>query len=292
MEKCRILVADDEPIERRVVCKNIQNYFEEEVEICQATNGFEAVEIFQDRLCQIALLDITMPGMNGLDAAEQIRKMDPDCSIIFLTAYDEFEFAKRAIRVRALDYLLKPGTKEELIAVLEEAIRLSHLEKKDKSYSAEEGFTIRSERMNSAMRSERTDIVMESDKIDSVTNDDRTDFVLRNDKMDSVKNQIFKEQIFEYIEKHYMEDISLQDAASQLNYSDPYFCRFFKQNFDKNFIMYLTELRVEKAKVLLADMTINIRDIGQRVGFRDSGYFTKVFKRIVGMTPSEYRLTI
>ena len=292
MEKCRILVADDEPIERRVVCKNIQNYFEEEVEICQATNGFEAVEIFQDRLCQIALLDITMPGMNGLDAAEQIRKLDPDCSIIFLTAYDEFEFAKRAIRVRALDYLLKPGTKEELIAVLEEAIRLSHLEKKDKSYSAEEGFTIRSERMNSAMKSDRTDIVMESDKIDSVINDDRTDFVLRNDKMDSVKNQIFKEQIFEYIEKHYMEDISLQDAASQLNYSDPYFCRFFKQNFDKNFIMYLTELRVEKAKVLLADMTINIRDIGQRVGFRDSGYFTKVFKRIVGMTPSEYRLTI
>ena len=270
MEKCRILVADDEPIERRVVCKNIQNYFEEEVEICQATNGFEAVEVFRERLCRIALLDITMPGMNGLDAAEQIRKMDPDCSIIFLTAYDEFEFAKRAIRVRALDYLLKPGTKEELIAVLEEAIRLSRLEKKDKMANP----------------------IKKSEKLNSVISSDRSDFALGSDKMDSVKNQIFKEQIFEYIEKHYMEDISLQDAASQLNYSDPYFCRFFKQNFDKNFIMYLSELRVEKAKVLLADMTINIRDIGQRVGFRDSGYFTKVFKRIVGMTPSEYRLTI
>ena len=53
--------------------------------------------------------------------------------------------------------------------------------------------------------------------------------------------------------------------------------------------MYLTELRVEKAKELLEDMTINVKDISQKVGFRDSSYFTKVFKRITGVTPSEYR---
>lgn len=62
--------------------------------------------------------------MNGLEAAEQIREEDRDCSIIFLTAFDEFSYAKRAISVHALDYLLKPGTEEELVAVLEEAIRL------------------------------------------------------------------------------------------------------------------------------------------------------------------------
>ena len=53
--------------------------------------------------------------------------------------------------------------------------------------------------------------------------------------------------------------------------------------------MYLTELRVEKAKELLEDMTINVKDISQKVGFRDSSYFTKVFKRITGVKPSEYR---
>ena len=256
--KCRILVADDEPIERQVVCKNIANYFGDEVEIVQAANGPEAISLFHKEPCKIALLDITMPGMSGLDAAELIRKESKSCCIIFLTAYDEFEYAQRAIRVQAMDYLLKPGTKEELIAVLEEAIHISCGCRQDEST------TRRSIHLSDTFGS---------------------------DRIDSVKNQVFKEQILEYIENHYMEDISLQDAANRLNYSDPYFCRFFKQNFDKNFIMYLSELRVEKAKELLSDMTVNVRDIGSRVGFRDPGYFAKVFKRITGMTPSEYRLT-
>ena len=252
-EKCRILVADDEPIERMVISKIIQGYFGDEIEIWQAKNGREAIEVFQEQNCRIAILDISMPGINGLDAAEEIRQKDAECSIIFLTAYDEFDYAKRAIRVHALDYLLKPSTKEELIAVLEEAV-----------YLARQG-------KNRKMKSALTDV---SENIE---------------KQEVIKNRILAEQIREYIETHYMEDICLQDVAEQFRYSDAYFCRFFKQNFDKNFIVYLSELRIEKAKELLADVTVNIKDIGQKVGYRDSSYFTKVFKRIVGVTPSEYR---
>lgn len=250
----RILIADDEPIERAVIGKTIRNYFGDEVEVYEAVNGREAIEIFRQEDCQIALLDISMPGINGLEAAEEIRRENEVCSIIFLTAYDEFDFAKRAIKVRALDYLLKPSAKEELIMVLEEAVHLA-------GHRADE--------------SEERTAAVEDDK--------------RDEKQEPMKNQLFSEYIRGYIEAHYMEDISLQDAAAQLHYSDAYFCRFFKQNFDKNFIMYLSELRVEKAKELLEDMTINVKDISNRVGFRDSGYFTKVFKRITGVTPSEYR---
>ena len=49
---------------------------------------------------------------------------------------------------------------------------------------------------------------------------------------------------------------------------------------------------MEKAKELLADISVNVKDISQRVGYRDSNYFAKVFKRIVGVTPSEYRLAL
>lgn len=104
-----------------------------------------------------------------------------------------------------------------------------------------------------------------------------------------MKNQMQINRVRQYIEAHYMEDICLQDAAAALHYSEVYFCKFFKLNFDKNFIMYLSELRVEKAKELLSDVTINVRDVSRKVGYRDSGYFTKVFKRITGYTPSEYR---
>lgn len=253
-EKCRILIADDEPIERMVISKTIQNYFEEELEIFQAENGREAIELFQKNDCHIALLDISMPGINGLDAAEEIRKGNQACSIIFLTAYDEFDYAKRAIKVRALDYLLKPSAKEDLIAVLEEAVYLSR-----------QDFT-------------KTKVPLYSTETEG-----------KDEKPEVVKNQILTEHIREYLETHYMEDICLQDAAEQLHYSDAYFCKFFKQNFEKSFIMYLSELRIEKAKELLADVTINVKDIGQKVGYRDSSYFTKVFKRFTGVTPSEYR---
>jgi len=253
-EKCRILVADDEPIERKVISKTIQNYFGDEMEIFQAENGREAIEIFQKRDCQIALLDISMPGINGLEAAEEIRRNSPECSIIFLTAYDEFDYAKRAIKVRALDYLLKPSAKEDLIAVLEEA-----------AYLCRQGAV----KTKTALHMGNTEE--------------------KDDKLEGMKSQVLMEHIRAYLEAHYMEDISLQDAAEQLHYSDAYFCKFFKQNFDKSFIVYLSELRIEKAKELLADVTVNIKDIGQRVGYRDSSYFTKVFKRFTGVTPSEYR---
>ena len=64
-----------------------------------------------------------MPGINGIEAAEQIRKKDKECSIIFLTAFDEFSYAKKAITVRALDYLLKPYDEQELMLVMDEAMR-------------------------------------------------------------------------------------------------------------------------------------------------------------------------
>lgn len=252
-KRYRILIADDEPIERAVIGKAIRNYFDDEVEVFEAVNGREAIEIFRRENCQIAVLDISMPGIDGLDAAEEIRKESESCSIIFLTAYDEFDYAKRAIKVRALDYLLKPSTREELIMVLEEAIHLADQDTAER----------------------RTSDISQDNKED--------------EKPEPMKNQLFTEYIRGYIETHYMDDISLQDVAAQLHYSDAYFCRFFKQNFDKNFIMYLSELRVEKAKELLEDMTINVKDISNKVGFRDSSYFTKVFKRITGVTPSEYR---
>ena len=252
-KRFQILIADDEPIERMVVSKTMQKHFGDEITILQAVNGREAVEIVRRAHCQAALLDISMPGIDGLEAAETIRRENPLCSIIFLTAYDEFDFAKRAVKVHALDYLLKPWSEEELIAVVDEAINIAR----------------QNEGSSRPLRAEKSPM-----EISNQT---------------SSKNQVQVEAVKRYLEEHYMEDICLQDAAASLHYSDVYFCKFFKQNFDKNFIMYLSELRVEKAKKLLSDVTINVKDVSKQVGYRDSGYFTKVFKRITGETPSEYR---
>lgn len=249
----RVLVADDEPIERMVITKKIQKYFDGRLESVQAENGEEAVKLFAQMQCSIALLDINMPGMNGLEAAEQIRKLSKECSIIFLTAYDDFNYAKKAFSVRALDYLLKPGSDEELVTVLEEALH---------RMESGEGKTVKGAEEGKAVRT----------------------------TVENARTQAVADLIRTYIEEHYADDISLQDVAGVMGYSEAYFCKIFKQCFDKNFTVYLTEFRVEMAKRLLEDMSVNIKEVCARVGFRDSNYFTRVFKRTTGMTPSEYRI--
>ena len=74
-----------------------------------------------------------------------------------------------------------------------------------------------------------------------------------------------------------------------MNYSEAYFCKLFKQCFSCNFTAYLAEYRIGEAKKLLAVPTVNIKDIGKAVGYGDSNYFTKVFRRYTGVSPSEYR---
>ncbi len=120
----RLLIADDEMIERKVLHKTIQKNLGKQCAVFQAENGREALEIFEEEKIQIVIMDIEMPGINGIEAARKIREKDKSCSIIFLTAFDEFSYARNAIQVRALDYLLKPYSEQELMLVLEEAMHL------------------------------------------------------------------------------------------------------------------------------------------------------------------------
>lgn len=127
----RLLIADDEMIERQVLYKTLQKNLGDRCAIFQAANGREALKIYEEEKIQIAILDIEMPGINGIEAAQQIRGKDKDCCIIFLTAFDEFSYAKKAITVRALDYLLKPYDEQELMLVVEEAMRAAGEHRQD-----------------------------------------------------------------------------------------------------------------------------------------------------------------
>ena len=270
----RILVADDEPIERQVINKKILSFFPDQVMVFMAENGIEAVSSFEKNKCQIAILDIEMPGMNGLDAAAEIRKAYPDVGIIFLTAFDEFNYAKRAIEVRALDYLLKPGSDEDLVNVLEQAMRLADREPEAASLNERESVP---------------GAKMLKDRDKECSDADKSGIVAGNNDGREIASNIIVGEVTRYIEANFKEDIALQDVARIFGYSEVYFCKLFKQNFGKNFITYLNEFRIARAKELLSDPGINIKDISTESGYRDANYFTRVFKRMVGMTPSEYR---
>lgn len=74
--KCKLLVAEDELIERKVLCKTLQKYLGDLITLYEAKNGREAIEIFEREAPQAAILDIEMPGANGLEVARKIRETD------------------------------------------------------------------------------------------------------------------------------------------------------------------------------------------------------------------------
>jgi YesN/AraC family two-component response regulator len=105
----------------------------------------------------------------------------------------------------------------------------------------------------------------------------------------SVKTSAVANKVSDYIEEHYTENISLREVADAMGYSDAYFCKIFKQCFEMSFISYLNGYRTKKAIDLLGDVTVSIKDISAMSGYRDANYFTRIFKKTTGVTPSEYR---
>lgn len=95
--------------------------------------------------------------------------------------------------------------------------------------------------------------------------------------------------IIDYIDEHYAEQISLYDVSESIGVSTYYASRIFKQEIGKNFVDYLNEVRMEKAKLFLKDVQYKVYEVADLVGIYDAHYFSKIFKKYVGVTPSEYR---
>ena len=95
----------------------------------------------------------------------------------------------------------------------------------------------------------------------------------------------------DYLEHHYMDEITMDQTAEKYYFNASYFSTLFKNYFGKSFLNYLTELRMRKAKELLteSDSKTKIKDVANKVGYHDANYFIRAFKKFYGYTPEEYR---
>ncbi len=92
-----------------------------------------------------------------------------------------------------------------------------------------------------------------------------------------------------YIDEHFDKDISLDDVSRTVNISPYYFSKVFKEESGLNFIEYLTNIRIDKAKYLLGNSDLSIKEICISCGYTDPNYFSRSFKKNVGVTPTEYK---
>ncbi|WMC94194.1 response regulator [Kineothrix sp. MB12-C1] len=127
----KLIVVDDEPLYRQYLVESVEweNYGFEIC--CEAKNGLDALEKIGTFKPDIALVDINMPFMNGLELIERLRDQYSNIAVILVTGHNEFDYARKAIKLGALDYILKPFNNDELMVPLlkiKESIEKDRLE--------------------------------------------------------------------------------------------------------------------------------------------------------------------
>jgi two-component system, response regulator YesN len=134
----KVLIVDDEYFAREGMKKTIpwQNYG---CSVCgEAKDGLEGIAMAKKLAPDIIVTDISMPEMNGIAMAKEIRKLLPECKFIIITGYDEFEYARAAIKLNAVDFILKPIDEEEFLDAIKRAAENCRKSIKNISISKEE----------------------------------------------------------------------------------------------------------------------------------------------------------
>jgi two-component system response regulator YesN len=97
------------------------------------------------------------------------------------------------------------------------------------------------------------------------------------------------EKLIDYISKNYMYDLKLTDLSEEFNLNYYYLSSYFNQEMKEGFNDYLNRVRIDKACKLLKESRTSIAEVGSQVGYSDHSYFCRVFKKITGRTPSEWK---
>jgi len=115
-----LLIADDEALERQALRRFVEE-MPNVVVVAEAANGPETVRMAAEAQPDVALVDIRMPGKSGLEAIREMERVSPETRCIIVTAYQDFQYAQEALRLGAIDYILKPAPREVVHQVLNRA---------------------------------------------------------------------------------------------------------------------------------------------------------------------------
>ncbi|SFG63846.1 response regulator transcription factor [Oribacterium sp. WCC10] len=128
----KVMIVDDERFVRRGIIQETDWELIGCEVVAEAGNGLEALEKARETRPDLVVSDIRMPEMDGLQLGEKLVELYPEIKLIYLTAYSDFEYARKALRVGASDYLLKPFEDGELEATIQRLIHLGFPEEQEK----------------------------------------------------------------------------------------------------------------------------------------------------------------
>lgn len=256
----KIIIVDDEPI----IVRGLSQTIPWETYNCKvvgtASNGREGLELISNLKPDILISDINMPGMDGLTMIASLKSQFPNLQICILTGYRDFDYAQRAIHLGVTRYLLKPSKMNELIEAL--TIMIGNLD------------------------------ALEPAKEELIAAKEAEDSELINKPEENTASSFIVKNALQYIDENYKSKIMLSEVAENIYVSQWHLSKLLHRHTGQNFSEILNNVRIEKAKGLLDNPALRIGEVAEEVGFIDIAHFSKVFKKIVGMSPNEYRNTV
>jgi len=250
-----LLIVDDDPGVREALVTALSRTYQVRT-AATASSALEALCIWS---FDLVLLDYHLPDLPGTALLQVVKRFFPDTMIILITGVGSEEVAIQALRGGARDYLRKP------IDVLDLHARIAGL--------------LALRRVGTERR--HHPFIRESDSSDplalqslSPENGDRARSILRG---------------IRYIDAHLDSALRLEEVARAAGMSKSHFCRRFKACIGLSFREYLARRRIARAKELLRDHGRNITEVFRDVGFKDMTHFGRVFRKLEGQLPSEFR---
>lgn len=250
----RVVIIDDEPI----IVEGISRIIPWEKSQCEivatASDGEEGSLAIRKHKPHIIVTDIAMPEMDGLGMVAGLKSEFPNMQIIILTGFRDFEYARRAIELGVLRFLLKPSNLEEI----EEAVTAAC-----------------GELLEKGIMPDKDDLTKSHEDIENKT---ASSFIVK--------------KALEYIRENYTQKLTLADVAEKTYVSQWHLSKLLNKHVGQNFSEILNSKRIDEAKKLLENPAYRIGEISEMVGFVDLAHFSRVFKRQAGISANEYRNNI
>lgn len=256
----RIVVVEDETLVKKgLILTTDWLKFDCEV-VGDASNGLEGIEIITKMQPDIVLTDVRMPGLDGIEMIERVKAEGMKPEFIIISGYSEFEYARKAVKLGVRDFLIKPIDDEDL----EQALKNT------------------------------CDVIRDKQRINKIQNkmndiSDSRVMLFKEYLLDEKKEDDYVVRAVKHISLNYQKDISVKSVADSLFISESYLSRLFKVKVGQTFGDYLTYYRMKKACELLKRPNGKIYEVANLVGYKDQRYFSMIFRKLVGVTPKEFR---
>lgn len=330
-----LLIVDDEVMIRNGIKHMVSSYGKPFSTIRLAENGEQALAMIAERPPDLVITDIRMPRMDGLELSRNIHELYGYITVVIISGFAEFEYAKKCVAYGVKEYLLKPVVKKDihemldkLLPGMEKSVVAPTQAKKWLDEMTEHMWQLQTKEMERCLEDwlaycrERTEhpeqlraLLQDSchgvlDRLKEKGHHDpqASAPILKGsfeEVMEAFREQIrsiageltarrggFKDLMAEakaYIDQNIGKEVTLEEVANLVGLTPNYFSMFFKKATGVTFINYRMTRRMELAEQLLALPHYRIVDVAHEVGYEDYSHFAKTFRKMKGLSPTEYR---